>query len=166
MFVGHSPPPPPRSRPSALQVTVGHSAPVNWIQRLNQRRRKTSPVSRRVEQLGIPVWSTPSDRPRVRPPSCEEPAFVLYTLAVLGGVKMSQRGWMVASALVCAGMPTLAIGNGRVDTRDEQPTRLTPRSSLLGRSVHPPLSFEANLGQADQEVRFLARAQGYRAFLL
>src|SRR2546426_7421719 len=31
--------------------------------------------------------------------------------------------------------------------------------------MQPPLSFEANRGQADRQVRFLARGQGYNLFL-
>ncbi len=72
---------------------------------------------------------------------------------------MDSRSLCIAAALLLAG--TTAPVSAEVRSR---PTRdsAAPRATLDG----VPVSFEANAGQVDPEVRFLARARGFRAFLL
>ena len=56
----------------------------------------------------------------------------------------------------------LVAGGNATTTRTVDPAQKARVSNAYGKL---PISFEANLGQADARVRFSARGEGYRVFL-
>src|SRR5437899_5103752 len=87
-------------------------------------------------------------------------------------MKHKVRVSLCACLLVASG---ILFGNAcstsaQVPARSPGPSaKLSPfgtKSSVVESFVQPPLSFEANLGQTDPGVRFLARGQGYTPPLL
>jgi hypothetical protein len=88
-------------------------------------------------------------------------------------VGSSMKVFAIASLLLCvclpgsvAGQTPVSTGSGSsrgVDVSKSRPTRETP--AVPPKHFANPLAFEANVGQTDKRVKFLARGQGYSLFL-
>jgi len=70
-----------------------------------------------------------------------------------------------ASALLVLLLGLAATPAGAAEHRGESEGPLALRQAALGEAGQRPLAFEANRGQADPRVRFLARGAGYTVFL-
>ena len=71
-------------------------------------------------------------------------------------------------ALVLLGfLMSLAVTATKAQTPDtaSKPATGAPNSSVAPKPIHLPLFFEANRGQADSQVRFMARGKGYTLLL-
>jgi uncharacterized repeat protein (TIGR01451 family) len=71
-------------------------------------------------------------------------------------------------ALVLLGFLTMfaaTIAKAQTPGATSKPARGAPASSVAPKPIHLPLFFEANRGQADSQVRYMARGKGYTLLL-
>jgi hypothetical protein len=81
---------------------------------------------------------------------------------IMRGLKMRRPALVLLGFLM-----SLAVTATKAQTpgTGSKPATVAPSSSVAPKPIHLPLFFEANQGQADSRVRFMARGQGYTLLL-